>query len=130
MENSATKRPPIVLVVEDEALLRLNATIFLKDAGFETIEASNASDALKIMKSRPDVGVLFTDIQMPGLIDGMELAREIHEGWPDVLLLITSGNRRPAKATIPDHGHFLAKPYGAAAVIGEIHALVREAASR
>ena len=87
-------------------------------------------EALQAMKSRPDVRVLFTDVQMPGRLDGMDLAQEIDERWPKVLLLITSGNSRPATADIPDHGHFLVKPYRSEDVINEIAALAQEAATR
>jgi len=117
----------VVLVVEDDALLRLDAADQLEDAGFEVVQAANAAQALQVMKSRPDVGVLFTDVEMPGPLDGMELARKVHEQWPNVLLLITSGSKRPAKADIADHGHFLAKPYRTQEVIQEIAALAREA---
>jgi FixJ family two-component response regulator len=82
------------------------------------------------MKCRPDVDVLFTDVQMPGPLDGMGLARQVHQQRPNVLLLITSGNVRPCEGEIPDHGHFLAKPYRSQDVISEIDALAREAASR
>jgi CheY-like chemotaxis protein len=97
----------VVLVVEDDALLRLDAADQLEGAGFEVVEAANAAQALQVMKTRPDVRVLFTDVEMPGPLDGMELARKVHEQWPNVQLLITSGNKRPAKADIADHGHFL-----------------------
>ena len=117
----------VVLVVEDDALLRLDAADHLEGAGFEVVEASNAAQALQVMKTRPDVRVLFTDVEMPGPLDGMELARKVHEQWPNVQLLITSGNKRPAKADIAGHGHFLAKPYRTQDVINEINALAREA---
>jgi len=130
MSNVPTAPPSVVLVVEDEALLRLHAADLLEDAGFKVVEAENAADALQVMRTRPDVRVLFTDVQMPGPLDGMDLARKVHQHWPNVLLLITSGNMRPATADIPDHGHFLAKPYRAKEVIGEIDALAREAGVR
>lgn len=117
----------LVLVVEDDALLRLDAADQLEDAGFAVVQAANAAQALQVMKSRPDVRVLFTDVEMPGPLDGMELARKVHEQWPNVRLLITSGNKRPAKAGIADHGRFLAKPYRTQDVIKEIAALAREA---
>jgi two-component system, response regulator PdtaR len=120
----------VVLVVEDDALLRLDAADHLEGAGFEVVEAANAAQALQVMKTRPDVRVLFTDVEMPGPLDGMELARKVHEQWPNVQLLITSGNNRPAKADIADHGHFLAKPYRTQDVINEINALAREAGVR
>ena len=124
-----TRRPP-VLVVEDEELLRLYVDGFLEDEGFEVIDAVDADAALNIMTRRPDVRVLFTDIQLPGAIDGIELARLVHEHWPHVLLLITSGNQRPSTAEIADHGHFLPKPYRSDEVIREIHDLTEEADAR
>jgi CheY-like chemotaxis protein len=121
---------PVVLLVEDEELLRAFAAWRLEGAGFEVVQAANAAEALELMNSRPDVDVLFTDVQMPGPLDGIGLARQIHEQRPNVLLLITSGNVRPGRGEIPDHGHFLAKPYRSQDVISEIDALAREAAAR
>ena len=83
-----------------------------------------------IMASRSDVGVLFTDIRLPGSVDGMELARLVNEQWSDVLLLITSGDAKPSEAQIADHGHFLAKPYTSDDVLREINDLAREADER
>ena len=119
--------PPVVLVVEDEELLRLCAANLLEDAGFEVVEAPDANAALKMMESRPEVRVLFTDIQMPGKLDGIELARKVHEQWPNVLLLVTSFALRPPKSEIADHGHFLAKPYTRNELLKEIDNLGREA---
>ena len=130
MKNDQFDNRLVILVVEDEALLRLNATDFLEEAGFEIVEAESASSALRILEARPDIRVLFTDIQMPGQIDGMELARRVHEQWPQILLLITSGNKRPEVTEIPDHGHFLSKPYRPVELVREVHKLVEEAASR
>jgi len=124
--STVPKEPSsVVLVVEDETLLRLYAADLLEDAGFEVVEAKNATDALDVMQTRPDVRVLFTDVQMPGPLDGIDLARKVHEQWPNVRLLITSGNRRPAQADISEYSRFLAKPYQPKDVIGEIDALAR-----
>ena len=128
--STSLESTPVVLLVEDEELLRALAAWRLEEAGFEVVQAANATEALELMNSRPDVDVLFTDVQMPGLLDGMGLAKKIHEQRPNVLLLITSGNVRPGKGEIPDHGHFLAKPYRCQDVISEIDALAREAAER
>lgn len=126
--NTRSHAPkPVVLVVDDEALLRLYAVDLLEAAGFETIEAANAEEALAIMRNRPDVRVLFTDIQMPGPFDGIELARRIHEQWPNVLLLVTSGNIRPEAGILPDDGHFLAKPYRDRDVLKEVESLISSA---
>lgn len=121
---------PVVLVVEDEELLRLSAADLLEEAGYEVIDAADADAALGVMARRPDVRVLFTDIQMPGGLNGMELARKVHEQWPHVLLLITSGARRPSRAEIADNGHFLPKPYTREQLLAEIDHLGREATAR
>ena len=125
MSARAPTRQSPVLVVEEEELLRLYVDGFLEEAGFEVLDAADADAALDIMGRRPDVRVLFTDIQMPGAMNGMELARLVHEHWPQVLLLITSGNSRPSTAEIADHGHFIPKPYRADEVIREIHDLTK-----
>ncbi len=109
-----TEPSAVVLIVEDEALIRAYAVGQLEEAGFEVLEAANAAEALETMKARPDVRVLFTDVQMPGKLDGMGLARMIHEQWLKVLLLITSGNKRPARGDIPDHGRCSGKALSSA----------------
>ena len=121
---------PPVLVVEDEELLRLSAADLLEEAGFEVLQAADAEAALALIQGRPDVRVLFTDIGLPGKLDGMELAQKVHEQWPHVLLLVTSGQRRPSRAEIADDGRFLAKPYTGDQVLGEIASLQREAEGR
>ena len=118
----------VVLVVEDEELVRLGACSMLQDAGYEVIEAAGADQALAILKSRSDVGVLFTDVQMPGRLDGLELALEVHEQWPLVHLLLTSGNVTPERRAFPRDGRFLAKPYGGEQMVREIGRLIDEAA--
>jgi CheY-like chemotaxis protein len=104
-----TETAPLVLVVEDELLIREIAAAAITDAGFEVVEAATAQEALDILGQRPDVGVLFTDVNMPGSLDGLALARLVHEQWPDIKLVVTSG--RPLAAATPDDGQFLAKPY-------------------
>ena len=84
----------------------------LGDAGFQVLEAANADVALAVLEVRSDeVQVLFTDIDMPGSMDGMALAEQVHQRWPHVLLLISSGYARPHPDEIPDNGHFVPKPY-------------------
>jgi len=97
-----TSSAAVVLVVDDEELLRLHAADLLEEEGFEVIEAPNAEAALQVLASRPDVRLLFTDIHMPGPLDGMDLARRVHERWPHVLLVVTSGRGRPSDDEIPD----------------------------
>jgi CheY-like chemotaxis protein len=115
---------PLALVVDDEELLRMFAAGLLEDHGFEVIEAENAAAALRELEAHHDVRLLFTDIQMPGRSNGMDLAREVHERWPKVLLVITSGQARPRDAEIPDDGRFVGKPYNAADLFTEVDDLM------
>jgi two-component system, response regulator PdtaR len=112
---------PLILVVEDDALLRMVAADTLEENGFGVVEAANADAALKLLETRDDVRLLFTDIQMPGSCDGMDLARQVHARWPNILLVITSGQIKPTEAEIPDHGHFLGKPYREKDLLGEMN---------
>jgi DNA-binding NtrC family response regulator len=117
---------PTILVVEDDALLRMYAAGLLEENGFGAVEAENADAALKLLENRDDVRLLFTDIQMPGSCDGMDLARQVHARWPSVLLIITSGHIKPAQAEIPDDGRFVGKPYRANELLGEVNDLMRK----
>ena len=113
--------PPIlVLVVDDESVLRFIATDVLEENGFQVLEAEDAKSALRILADRPDVRVLFTDVNMPGILDGMDLAREAHARWPDIKLVVTSGRPRPIGKDMPDDGRFVAKPYSPDHLVGEI----------
>lgn len=87
----------VVLVVDDEPLIRMNAVDVLEDHGFAAIEAEDADDALVQLDAHPDISVLFTDINMPGRCDGLDLARQVHALRPDVHLIITSGKMRPTQ---------------------------------
>lgn len=111
---------PIVLVVDDEALLRVLATDVLEEGGYRVLEAADAASALQVLAQHRDVGVLFTDVNMPGPLDGMDLAREVHRRWPDVKLLITSGRFAPSGDEIPDSGRFVSKPYSPQELLDEI----------
>lgn len=117
---------PVILVVEDEELLRIHAADLLDDQGFAVIEAGNAAAALKVLETRDDVRLLFTDVQLPGAYDGLDLARQVHERWPNILLVITSGRARPARAEIPDDGRFVPKPYRADELLCEVKDLMRK----
>ena len=105
-----------VLVVEDEGLVRLDAAESLRAAGFEVLEAGDAAEALEIVLGGEDIDVLFTDINMPGEMDGLELARRVNDCRPAVRLVLTSGAIKPTPAEIPDHGAFIPKPYSPEAV--------------
>ena len=126
MTATQTAPEPLILVVEDQEILRLYAADLLEEHGFRVVEAQNAAAALKVLETRNDVRMLFTDIQMPGALDGMDLAREVHQRWPRVLLVITSGQKKPTEAEIPDHGRFVAKPYRAAELLGQVDDMIHK----
>jgi two-component system, response regulator PdtaR len=116
---------PVVLVAEDEELIRLWAADVLEENGFRVLEAANAEAALRVLEARPEVRLLFTDIHMPGAFDGMELARRVHDRWPHVQLVVTSGKIEPRSDEIPDEGRFLAKPYRAEQLVGQVQEMLR-----
>jgi two-component sensor histidine kinase/ActR/RegA family two-component response regulator len=101
---------PNVLIVEDEMMLRMRAVDIVEDAGFTPIEAVNADDALAILESRSDIELLFTDIQMPGSIDGLKLAHDVHERWPLIKIMIVSGQLTLTDADKPLDSRFFGKP--------------------
>jgi two-component system, response regulator PdtaR len=130
MTQTQSADHPTILVTEDDALLRLYTSELLEESGYTVVEANSAEEALKVMEARKDVRLLFTDIQMPPGCDGLELARQVHKRWPKVLLVITSGQVKPAKAQIADDGHFIGKPYQAKELLGEIDGMFKEDASK
>jgi DNA-binding NtrC family response regulator len=103
-----------VLIVEDEPFLRFHAADIAIEAGFDVLEAGNADDAMAILEARADVRIVFTDIQMPGSMDGLKLAHAIRHRWPPVVIIVTSGQVRPIGGMIPENVPFLSKPYEAA----------------
>jgi CheY-like chemotaxis protein len=102
---------PIILVVEDEALLRMNAVEMIEDAGFGVLEAASADEAIELLETRSDIALVFTDIQMPGSMDGIRLAAAVRDRWPPVKIIATSGQFKIRDGDLPDGGRFLAKPY-------------------
>ena len=111
MGQATPPERPLVLVVEDEPLQRLMAVDLVEDAGFDAVEAASAEDAVRILEGRSDVRVVFTDIDMPGGMDGMKLAAAIRDRWPPIELIIVSGRREPRLEEIPARGLFFLKPY-------------------
>jgi CheY-like chemotaxis protein len=102
----------VVLVVEDETLVRIFMADFLDEAGFKVFEAVNADEALTVLQARPDVQVVITDIEMPaGSMNGLKLAQTIQKRWPGIGVVISSGRDRPGPDDLSDKVAFLAKPY-------------------
>ena len=100
---------PAILVVEDEAFTRMAAADALEDHGFSPFEAGDAREALDILSEHPEIILLFTDVDMPGGMDGVQLARRARQVRPDVGIIITSGKR--FVPDVPAGGSFLPKPY-------------------
>ena len=114
---------PVVLIVEDEFLLRMDAADIIAAAGFEVVEAENADQAIEILEARRDITVVFTDIQMPGSMDGLKLARAVRGRWPPIKIVATSGLANVGELDLPDGGRFLAKPYSTHQVTGVLREL-------
>jgi len=117
--------PVTVLVVEDEALIRMDASDALQDAGFSTIEAANADEALDILGDRLDIDIVFTDVNMPGSIDGLGLMRRIANDRPEICMIVVSGMERPTLSSLAPRTRFFGKPYAYPGIIEAIHALRR-----
>ena len=113
-----------VLVVEDELVLRLRALDIVEDAGFTAIEAVNADEALLILESRADISLLFTDIQMPGSIDGLMLAQAVHKRWPAIKIILVSGQVKLSEADKPTDSRFFGKPLEVKQMIAELQKMV------
>ncbi len=114
----------LILVVEDEALIRMDAAELIRDLGFKVIEAVDADQAVSLLETVPGVTVLFTDIQMPGSMDGLLLAAVVRDRWPPIALLITSGKISPATDAMPTGARFISKPYSPWALKDQLHSIV------
>jgi CheY-like chemotaxis protein len=126
MSEARDPTPTIVLLVEDEPLVRMCAADILEDEGFQVIEAATAPAALSILEKRDDVTALFTDIDMPGGMNGLELAGIVHARWPHIALVVTSGRYRVGADHLPGDGIFIGKPYAAAVPVRIIRELMRQ----
>jgi len=118
---------PVVLVVEDDHLLRLDAADMVAAAGFDVVEAANADEAVAILESRNDITVVFTDVQMPGSMDGLKLARAVRGRWPPIKIVTTSGQRITEETDLPEGGRFLPKPYSPVQLHGVLHEVTQRA---
>jgi CheY-like chemotaxis protein len=108
---------PVVLLVEDEPLVRTLQVDVLRDSDFWVLEAQDADEAFEILKRRPDVRAVLTDVDMPGSLDGFEFARLVHQGWPQVGVLVISGKTAPEPGDLPPSAVFAAKPVRPGALV-------------
>ncbi|GEP11070.1 response regulator [Methylobacterium gnaphalii] len=119
---------PVVLLVEDDGLLLMEASDTLAEAGFTVVEAPHADKALTVLEGRNDVGVLMTDVDMPqGSMDGFALARLVSRRWPEIPVLVVSGMGFPGPHDLPDGARFISKPYQPSALVRTLRAVVEAA---
>ena len=120
---SETKRA-VILIVDDDLLIRMNALEMIEDAGFEVVEAASADEAIAILERRLDITVVFTDIQMPGTMDGLKLAAAVRDRWPPIKIVATSGHVTLGPDDLPEGGRFLQKPYSPTEITKTLRELI------
>jgi len=124
MATDSSPKAPTVLVVEDEMILRMRAVDIVEDAGFNSVEAVNSEDALAILEARSDIDLLFTDIQMPGPMNGLKLAHAVHERWPSIKIILVSGQVTPTEGNRPPDSRFFGKPLEVQQMITELQGMI------
>jgi CheY-like chemotaxis protein len=112
-----------VLIVEDEPLIRMGAVYLIEDAGFEVYEAGTA-DAAAILELHKEIRLIFTDVDMPGSMDGLKLAHYVRGRWPPVKIIVTSGQVKVDEETLPDGALFIPKPYDAAQITHKVRQMI------
>ena len=125
LDHSAV--PAVILVVEDEMLLRMRAVDMIEDAGYTSVEAVDADEAVAILESRSDIALLLTNIQMPGSMDGLQLAHTVHERWPPIGIILVSGQLKLANIDIPADSLFFGKPIEAGEMIAQMRTMIGHA---
>jgi DNA-binding NtrC family response regulator len=124
MALDQSRIPAVVLIVEDDMMLRMRAVDMVEDAGYTPIEAMDAAEAIAILESRSDVALMCTDIQMPGQMDGVGLAHAVHERWPAIRIMVVSGQLNLPHLDLPPRSTFLGKPLDAGEVIAEMREMI------
>ena len=120
----STAKRAVILVVEDDMLIRMDAAQMIAGGEFDVIEAANADEAIAILETRLDIAVIFTDIQMPGSMDGLKLAAAVRDRWPPIKIIATSAHATIDRDDLPDGGRFLPKPYSPAQILNTIRELM------
>jgi two-component system, response regulator PdtaR len=127
MAGPASRSTPVVLIVEDDLLLRMLAVEVVEEAGFIALEAADADEAVALLESRLDISVLFTYVNMPGSMDGLKLAHAVRDRWPPIKILLVSGHVRLQPSELPSNSCFVGKPYRAAAMVEQLRSIVSSA---
>jgi DNA-binding NtrC family response regulator len=116
-------KPAIVLVVEDEPMLLLMAGTMVEDAGLQPLYANNADEAIAILEARTDIRIVFTDVDMPGSMDGIKLAAAVRNRWPPIRIIVVSGHPSAGLSKLPDGARFFAKPYDEQRIVETLTAM-------
>lgn len=119
----------VVLVVDDIALIRMGAVDLVQSAGYEALEAQDADEAIRILESRDDIDLVFTDVQMPGTMDGIKLAHFIRNRWPPVQLIVASGRDILEESSLPTGSQYFSKPYNDHAITDAMARLLQSKSS-
>ncbi|HWV01057.1 MAG TPA: response regulator [Devosia sp.] len=117
-----------ILVVEDEPLIRLGLASVIEEAGYEVVEAANASEAIRVLEANADVSLVLTDVDMPGGMDGVRLAHYVRDRWPPVQLIVISGKVGVSAAHLPSGARFISKPYQEPVLLGAMRGMIGGAA--
>ena len=120
-------RRAVILVVEDSPVIRMGAVDFVTRAGFEALEASDADEAIRVLEGRPDIHLVFTDVGMPGPMDGIKLSHYIRLRWPPVKLILTSGKFTVGESHLPAGARFFPKPYNDSTIVEAMIGLLARA---
>ena len=119
--------PLVVLIVEDEMLLRMRVVDMVEDAGYVPVEAVDADEAMQILHARSDIALMLTDVQMPGSMNGLQLAHAVHERWPPIKIILASGQLKLSGSEIPVDSRFFGKPLQSAEIIAEMREMLGRA---
>jgi CheY-like chemotaxis protein len=130
MSRPVSKPFQVVLVVEDEPLLRMLAVEVVEQAGFTAIEARDADEAVVLLESLSDITLLFRDVNMPGSMDGLKLAHAVRDRWPPIKILVVSGKQRLQSSDLPSNSCFIGKPYQTSALVDELRSMAGSPLSR
>jgi len=123
--NQGGQHSVVVLLAEDEALVRMTAADALREGGgFKVVEVVNADEALTVLEATADVRALVTDVEMPGSLDGFTLARVVKQAWPQIGIVVTSGRMAPGPKELPSGALFIPKPYRPADLVAAVQTVL------